>query len=75
MSRWMNRRRQSQTDKDLRLLKRYSLGDREAFDELKKRYFACPPDERAESMKEIARYARATAALVNREIEAQSKKN
>jgi len=71
----MRRERQRFTEKDMKLLEHYSMGNKEAFEELKRLYQNCPPEGRAEAMKEITRHFRATAVMVNHAKYTQGKKN
>jgi len=70
-----DRQAKKQVTADMKLLKRYAFGDKDAFEEMKIIYLRCPRADRAECMKQIARHFRATAVMVNHAKYTQGKQN
>lgn len=71
----MRRARERQVSHDMRLLKKYSMNDKEALAEMTRLYHETPPEDRPASMVEIHRHARACAFHVNLAHYQQGQKN
>ncbi len=71
----MRRERDRVVRRDLGLLEKYSMGDKEALSEMTRLYKETPPLDRAAAMLEIERHAKACAFHVNLARYQQGKQN
>jgi hypothetical protein len=71
----MRRAREKDVSRDLKLLNKYSMNDKEALSEMKRLYHETPLADRPAAMLEIERHARACAFHVNLARYQQGKQN
>ena len=71
----MRRAREKEVNRDLKLLNKYSMNDKQALDEMTRLYHETPLLDRPAAMLEIERHAKACAFHVNLARYQQGKQN